>query len=99
MRYDGVAQGAVRVELVAVATSFANVREIAGRFKVGNDTLNGALGDSDPKGHLALPNLPLSRNAEQDVRVIAQEGPIWAVDHFPDYPFHHPPDRSTHPRP
>lgn len=51
--FQGVAQGQVGVELVAVATAVAVAFEVAGVGEFGDDALGGAFGDADSVGDVA----------------------------------------------
>jgi hypothetical protein len=43
--------------------------------QVGEDPLGGALRDPDPLGDVAEPNVPVTGDAEEDLRVVRQERP------------------------
>jgi hypothetical protein len=43
--------------------------------EVGEDPLGGTLGDADPLGDVAQPDVPVAGDAEEDLRVVRQECP------------------------
>ena len=65
------------VDEVAAPSSDSLPFQVARFHEVGDDPLGGAFGDADLLGDLAQPHLGVPRNAEQDVRVICQEGPAF----------------------
>ena len=75
MPFDRVSKRQLRVELVFISPSDSYARKVAISDQVGNDALRGALGYANPFGHVAEPDLGVTRNAQQHMRVIGQEGP------------------------
>jgi hypothetical protein len=75
MPLDGMPQRQLGVELVFIAPSDTLTRQITVSHEVGHYPLRGALGNTNPFGYVAEPDFGILRNAQQDVRVIGQEGP------------------------
>jgi hypothetical protein len=78
--FQGMPQRKLWVELIAVAPSIASTREITICDEFGDDALGGALGDAHLHCDIAHPNPGVLGNAEQNVCVISEKGP---VGHFP----------------
>ncbi len=66
----------LRVELIAVAPSIASTREIAVCDEFGHDALGGTFGNAHFSGDIAQPHPGIFGNAQQNVRVISEEGPV-----------------------
>lgn len=73
---ERMAQGKIRVELVAVAASLAGALQISGVDEVGDDALRGALGDPHALSDVAVTNALVARHAQQHVSVIGEKGPV-----------------------
>jgi hypothetical protein len=56
MPLDRVAQMHAAVEFIAIAAAAAPAPQIANLFEIGDDALDGALGDADLCGHVAQPH-------------------------------------------
>jgi hypothetical protein len=66
------------MDLVVVPAPFLLARDDPRHLEFGYDTLDGALGDADLLGHVAEPDVGLLGQAQQDVQVVAEEGPMAA---------------------
>lgn len=76
MRLDGVAQRLLKQNAVMIlATDFPSLDESA-RFQIGNDALNGPLGDSHFGRNVPEYRRRASRQHDQNVRVIGEERPL-----------------------
>jgi len=58
-----------------VPAALADPHQVARLLQIGDDALDGSLGDADPLGDLAHPDLGLARQAQEDVGVVGEEGP------------------------
>lgn len=63
---------------VVVLTADLFALDGSDRFKIGDDPLHGALGDSHLQRHFAKNDERISRDEHQDVRVIRQKRPMRA---------------------
>ena len=72
---DRVPKRQIGSHLVAIPPTMATPLEVPSFLQLGDDPLNGALGDADEVSDVAHPHLRLPRNAQQDVRVVGQKGP------------------------
>ncbi len=75
VRLDGVTQGKLAVNFVAVATAFAFNGQIAGGNEVVNNALYGALGNANLLSEIAHAGLGVGGDGKQDVSVVGEEGP------------------------
>lgn len=66
------------VDAVVVTAAFTARPDIAGFHEVSDDALGGPFGDAYPFCHVANTQIGFSRNGEQDVRVVGEEGPAIA---------------------
>ena len=84
MSLDRVPKRQIGSDLVAIPTTMANPLDVSSFLQLGDDPLNGALGDAYEVSDVAHPHLRLPRNAQEDVRVVGEKGPgrLW----FPDGP-------------
>lgn len=71
---DGMAQGTVKDDFVAVAATILGDDEVAGGAQLLDDALDGTLGDADGDGHFAHAHLGIDGNQQQHVRVVGEEG-------------------------
>jgi hypothetical protein len=71
-----VAHLLLAVDRVVVASADAADADVAGVGEVGDDFLGGPLGDPDLLGDVAESDLRVAVNAEQDLRVVADEAPV-----------------------
>ncbi len=74
--FDGVAQRPLGVDFVHVPPAHALPGDVAGLYQVAHDALGGSLGDAHPLGDFAQAYARVTRDAEQDVAVVGEEGPI-----------------------
>ena len=65
-----------RVDLVEVPASPSLTRHIAFLDQLGHDPVRRPLGDANRLGDVAEPDCGIVRYAQQDVRMIRQEGPL-----------------------
>ena len=88
--FDRVPKRKIGSDLVAIPTTLANSLEVPSFLQLGDDPLNGALGDPDQLSDVAHPHLRLPRNAQEDVRVVGEKRPgrLW---------FSGEPSRRRHP--
>ena len=63
------------LDLVAVPPPVARAREVARVLELDDDALHGALGDPYLLGDVPDPAIRIPGDAQEDVRVIGQEGP------------------------
>ena len=80
---EGVPKRELGVQAVVIAAPLSLHVQIAGLDEVGDDALDGALGDSDPVGEVAVPHPRVMRHAHQDPRVVGEESPVGHVDTIP----------------
>jgi len=73
--FEGVSEGSLGVDCVAVSSAVLFAGNDFGLFKLGDDALDGALGDSDLNGDVAQASFGISQEADEDVGVICQERP------------------------
>ena len=76
MAFQGMPQRQFRVELIAVAPSITLTREITIGDEFGDDALRGSFGDAHLSGDIAQPHPGVMENAEQNVCVIGEKGPV-----------------------
>lgn len=76
---DRVPKRKIASHLVAIPTTMASPLEVPSFLQLGDDPLNGALGDADEVSDVAHPRLRLPRNAQEDVRVVGEKRPgrLW----------------------
>ena len=72
---EGVAEGEVRMDLISVSAADLLVGQVARLLEFGHDPLGGSLGDPDLCCDLAHQDIRVLLDAQQDVRVVGQEGP------------------------
>jgi hypothetical protein len=82
-RFEMVAQVSRRIDLVSVAPTFAMAPDETAFFQVGDDAEHSTLRDADLCGDVAKSRGRITREAKQDVGVIAQEGPRGTRRQFP----------------
>ncbi len=77
-----VAERSIRVPLVMIAAALALAREVTSFFVIGDDALDGPLGDPDSGCDFTQSDLRLLRNANQNVGVAVRYAsiilPRWA---------------------
>ena len=74
--FQWMPQRPFRVELITVAPSVALTREITIGDEFGDDALRGSFGDAHLSGDIAQPHPGVVENAEQNVCVIGEKGPV-----------------------
>jgi hypothetical protein len=73
---EGIAaEAALTVDFVAVAPAGLGSLEVSLGDQVGDDPLGRAFGDAHLFGDVAGARIPVSRDAEQHVRVVAEKDP------------------------
>lgn len=79
MSLDRVPKRKIGSHLVAIPTTMANPLDVPSFLQLGDDPLNGALGDAYEVSDVAHPHLRLPRNAQEDVRVVGEKRPgrLW----------------------
>jgi hypothetical protein len=85
---DWVGERQVGLDRVVVAAAPALARDVAGRGKLADDAVRGALCDADRLADLAQTNAGIGRDAQQDAGVIGKKRPGWravALHFIPDY--------------
>ena len=75
MTLHGVPQGLVQLHAVNISSTFANVRQVASLFELGDYLLHGALGDPHPRREIANTRVRVTNDADQNVGVIRQKRP------------------------
>jgi hypothetical protein len=66
----------VRGDRVAVAPAVALAHEVSRVDQLSDDPVGGALRDADLLADLPQPGIPVARDAEQNLAVVAEESPI-----------------------
>jgi len=61
---------------ILVAPTNAFGRDVTFGVEVSHDALGGTFGDADADGHIAEAHFRIGRQAEEDVSVIGEEGPV-----------------------
>ncbi len=74
------------VEPIAVAAAFAFSFEVAGVFELGDDALCGTFGDPHLRRDVANAHVGVLGDAQQDVCVIRQEGPLSHLQMLAQHP-------------
>ena len=74
--FQGMPKRQLWVELIAVAPSIAATREIAVCDEFSDDALGGTFGNAHFSCDIAQPYSGIFRNAQQNVRVISEKGPV-----------------------
>jgi hypothetical protein len=76
---DRVPKRKIGSRLVAIPTTMANPLDVPSFRQLGDDPLNGTLGDAYEASDVAHPHLRLPRNAQQNVRVVGEKRPgrLW----------------------
>ena len=74
--FQGMPKWQLWVELIAVAPSIASTREIAVCDEFGDDALGGTFGNAHFSCDIAQPYSGIFGNAQQNVRVISEKGPV-----------------------
>ena len=79
MSLDRVPKRKIGSHLVAIPTTMTNPLEVSSFLQLGDDPLDGALGDAYEVSDVAHPRLRLPRNAQEDVRVVSEKRPgrLW----------------------
>ncbi len=76
MRFQRVAQGHVAMQAVAVAASLLLDADHAAVLEIPDNFLHGALGDTDHLRHVTQTGIRITREHDQHVTVITEEGPL-----------------------
>jgi hypothetical protein len=79
-----VAERFVHVDLVAIASSFTDARQIAGVFQNADDPLGCARGDGDAFGSIARFDVRFLGDADQHLGMVAEESPTGRSCHHFD---------------
>ncbi len=74
--FNGVAQGLLRIELIGIAATFALSGEESGGDEFGYDFLDASFGDAHMDGDLPQEHFRLLGEAEQDMGMVGEEGPL-----------------------
>lgn len=74
--FHGMPQRQFWVELIPVASSVALAREVAVGDKLGDDALGGTFGNAHFCCDIAKPHSGIFGDAQQNVRVISEKGPV-----------------------
>lgn len=77
-----MAQGDFWMKLILVAAPNAFTREIASIDEVGDDPLGSALGDPDAIGDIAEAHLGIGGDAQEDLGMIGEKGPLFHAIHL-----------------
>jgi hypothetical protein len=75
---EGVAKWKLIVELVAVATSVAGFRQIAGSLELADDLCRGSFRDADGGGDVSEPHSGVGGDALEYVGMVGHEPPRMA---------------------
>ena len=78
MGFDRMSKGAVGVDSVVVPSSVPRTGQISGFTEFGDDPLNGPFRDSYAGGDVPGPNRRVLVNADEDMGVVGEKGPIAA---------------------
>jgi hypothetical protein len=84
--FDGVSERKVRVDLVAVPPPDPVAGDISGIDEISDDALRGSFRDANPLGQVASSDLGVLGDADEHMRVVAQERPrrpiavLWHAD-------------------
>lgn len=81
MALDRMSKGRVRVDPIDVTAPGSISPKHAGVLKIGQNLCDGSLGYADPIGQVANAQFGISRERDEHVSVIAQEGPCPARLH------------------
>jgi hypothetical protein len=73
--FEGVSEGSLGVDCVAVSSAVFFAGDDFGLFELGDDALDGALGDSDLNRDVAQASFGISQEADEDVGVVRKERP------------------------
>ena len=73
--FEGMTQLALRIDLVGIAPADLRFDDVPAVGEVGQNRLHGALGDTDAYRQFAGRQLRASRDAQQDMAMIGEEGP------------------------
>ena len=73
---DRVVNREVGPDRVLIAAAIALTRHIAGVAQLDDDSMHRTLGDSDTVGDLSQPDSGVIGYADQNLRVVGQEGPL-----------------------
>jgi hypothetical protein len=73
--FEGVSEGSLGVDCVAVSSAVFLAGNDFGLFKLGDDALDGALGDSDLNRYVAQASFGISQETNEDVGVVCKERP------------------------
>ncbi len=76
VRFHRMAQRQTAVDRIAVSASFAFPFKNPGCLQVHHNFLNRSFGDADPMCDIPQPCMGILIEANQDVRVIGQKGPV-----------------------
>lgn len=74
---ERVREWQVGVDEVAVASTGAVARYVAGVGQLGDDAVGGSFGDADALADVAQSHTRLFGDADEDLGVISEEGPAW----------------------
>jgi hypothetical protein len=73
---EWVTQGDIAVYFVAISPTFLDAGDIPSIDKVTNDRLGRALGNADKFSDVSGAQVGIAGEADQDVTVISEEGPL-----------------------
>ena len=76
LRFDGVPEWSVDLDGVEVPATLSTSVEVAGLDQVRDDGLSRSLGDAYGGGDVASPDARVPIDADEDVGMVAQEGPL-----------------------
>ena len=73
--FEGMAKGSLSVDRVSISSSVLLTGDDGGLLELGNDALNGPLGDADLGGDISEPRFRIAEQTHQNMSVVCQKRP------------------------